>query len=186
MLSEIQKAKLEHLFHVLDANKNGKLQLDDFISVTDHIIGHLGLDRDARKSRLIINKTSRLFIQLVIDLESRDMSISLKHWMKFFEWEMERHRGGLLYHYINRTTHHLFALFDLNNDKFISMDEYVNMLTVYNIPMDVCEQSFKQLDRNNDQLISVDELVAGLHDYFYSSDPKAPGSFIFGEWRKKP
>ncbi len=183
MLSEIQKAKLVHLFNVLDANRNGRLQLDDFIGVTDHIIDHLGLARDSRRSRLLINKTSRLFIQLVIDLDSRDMSISLKQWIKFFEWEMERHRGGMLYHYINRTTHHLFALFDLNGDKHISMGEYVNMLSVYNIPLDVCEQAFQQLDLNGDELISAEELVAGLHDYFYSSDPKALGNWIFGDWR---
>ena len=75
-----------------------------------------------------------------------------------------------------------FALFDLNNDNQISVDEYSNMWSIYKIPKESCEESFNLLDKNGDLLISADEMVSGLNDCFNSSDPNAPGNLIFGKW----
>jgi hypothetical protein len=67
MLTDVQKNKIAHLFNVLDTNKNGQLQLDDFVEVSDQIIIHLKWDRESRVSQVLLKKASRLFIQLLID-----------------------------------------------------------------------------------------------------------------------
>lgn len=184
MLTEIQRKKISHLFDVLDINKNGSLQLDDFVSVSEEIIGQLGIDEQSRRAKLLRLKANRLFIQFVIDTDQTDMSISLVDWMRFFDNALvDPKENGPLRSYIFRTTFHLFSLFDLNNDKHISIEEYSNMLSVYKISPEHCERSFKQLDENDDLVISSDELVNGLNDYFTSSDPDAPGNMIFGDWQ---
>ena len=184
MLSEIQQKKINHLFNVLDANKNGTLQLDDFVQVSEDILQQLSIDRHSRSGQLILIRANRLFVQLLIDTQQPELSISLWDWMKFFDKEISSSPGETraLDSYIFRTTFHLFSLFDLNNDNQISVEEYSNMWSIYKIPKESCEESFDLLDKNGDLLISADEMVSGLNDFFNSSDPNAPGNLIFGKW----
>lgn len=184
MLSKVQQRKIAHLFDVLDTNRNGLLQLDDFVAVSDHIVSLMQWERDSRKARTLLNKASRLFIQLVIDTGEMSMGISKAKWLAFFERELNKNdRKGPLHHYVHRTTHHLFSLFDLNGDKFISKEEYANMLGAYNLSHAESETSFELLDQNGDGRISEAELIDGLHDFFWSSDHEAAGNFIFGKWQ---
>ena len=182
MFSEVQKKKVHHLFNVLDANQNGVLQMDDFVQVAETIVDKLELTRDSRVTRLILIKANRLFVQFLIDTNQPDLSISLWDWMKFFEREIEKD-GGLLYHFVHRTTFHIFSLFDLNGDKHISREEYEYMWSMYKIPMDEIDFCFAALDKNGDQLISVEEMVLALNDFFYSSKQDCPGNFVFGKWQ---
>ncbi len=184
MLSEVQQKKINHFFNILDTNKNGSLQLDDFVQVSEEIISQLNIDRQSRGGQLILIKANRLFVQLLIDTQQPDMSITLWDWMKFFEKEIENPREqGPLYGYIFRTTFHLFALFDLNRDNHISIEEYANMLSIYNIDQKNCEKGFAALDKNKDNLISSEEMVNGLNDFFNSKEAEAPGNWIFGDWQ---
>ena len=182
MLSEIQQKKINHLFQILDTNKNGSLQLDDFTHVSEKIIKCLKIEIGSRKGKLIETKANRLFIQLLIDTHQSELSISLRDWMKFFEKEILSEKQGSLDGYIHRTTFHIFSLFDLNADNKISMEEYANMWSIYGIPKGECTEIFNLLDENGDSVISSQEIINGLNDFFISSDPNAPGNFIFGHW----
>lgn len=183
MFSELQKQKVMHLFNVLDVNRNGRLQLDDFVLVAEEIIRQLNLDPNSRAAKLILIKANRLFVQFLIDTDNPDMSIDLWDWMKFFERELNKpQKSGLLHHFIHRTNYHVFSLFDLNNDRFISPKEYQNMWSVYRINGMDSRESFDGLDQNGDSLISVDELISGLEEFFYSQRLSDPGNKIFGKW----
>lgn len=193
MISGVQLQKAKHLFKVLDNNKNGSLQLDDFVGVSDEIIAHLGWSEADRKSRVLINKATRLFIQLAIDIEGVDLvdiedaevNINFDDWMNFFNRELtKKPTEGLLDHYIHRTSYHLFSLFDFNDDEFISKEEFDMMFGVYRIPVEAREKSFSMLDKNGDGMISSEELISALEDYFESPDPDAPGNWLFGDWTK--
>jgi Ca2+-binding EF-hand superfamily protein len=184
MLSSVQQSKVAHLFNVLDSNKNGELQLEDFVEVCEEIIRNLGWNGDEREAKLMLRKTTRLFIQLLMDVNKQEMTITFHDWLKFFEKELEKKEGsGLLYYYIYRINHHLFNLFDLNNDGYIDFSEYVNMFGVYNISMNECQESFNKLDHNHDDRISREELIHGLDEFFKSSREDARGNWVFGNWK---
>ena len=182
IFSEIQKRKVHHLFNVLDIDRNGKLQPDDFINVGRKIITQLELDPNARSARLILLKAHRLFVQLLIDLENPDMELTLWDWVEFFRNQLQSSNARILNYYIYRTSRYIFDLFDVNKDKLISREEYSNMLTVYNIPQNTAKVGFEELDMNKDDIVSSDEMINGLKNFFKSSDPNAPGNMIFGDW----
>ena len=182
VFSEIQKRKVHHLFNVLDIDRNGKLQPDDFINVGRKIITQLELDPNARSARLILLKAHRLFVQLLIDLENPDMELTLWDWVEFFRNQLQSSNARILNYYIYRTSRYIFDLFDVNKDKLISREEYSNMLTVYNIPQNTAKVGFEELDMNKDDIVSSDEMINGLKNFFKSSDPNAPGNMIFGDW----
>lgn len=183
IFGEIQKRKVHHLFNVLDIDRNGKLQPDDFLNVGKKIITQLQLDKDSRSARLILLKAHRLFVQLLIDLENPDLELTLWDWVEFFRNQLQSSNARILDYYIYRTSRYIFDLFDVNKDQLISREEYSNMLTVYNIPQNTAKVGFDELDSNNDDFISSDEMINGLKNFFKSPDPKAQGSMFFGEWR---
>lgn len=181
--SDVQKQKVHHLFNILDIDRNGTLQPDDFINVGRKIIHCLELDINSRGSRLILLKAHRLFIQLLIDLNNPEMELTLWDWVEFFRNQIESPNIRILDYYIFRTSRYIFDLFDLDNDRRISRDEYAHMLTVYNIPQNTVKAGFDELDTNNDDYISSDEMINGLQNFFKSSNQSAKGNLIFGDWR---
>jgi len=183
VFSETQKRKVHHLFNVLDIDRNGQLQPGDFVNVGKKIVRQLGLGEKSRSARLILLKSHRLFVQLLTDLHNPELALTLWDWIAFFRDQIESEDEGILDHYIQRTSRHIFDLFDMNKDKLISRDEYANMLTIYNISHKVAIQGFEELDTNKDHFISADEMVEGLNNFFKSGDPEAKGNLIFGAWR---
>ncbi len=183
IFSEIQKRKVHHLFNVLDLDRNGQLQPSDFVSVGKKIVAQLKLGDNSRSGRMILLKSHRLFVQLLTDLNNPDLSLTLWDWIAFFRDQIESGEDHILKHYIQRTSRHIFDLFDVNKDKLISREEYANMLTIYNISHDMAIEGFEELDSNHDNFISADEMVEGLKNFFRSGDPDAKGNLIFGQWR---
>ncbi len=183
VFSETQKRKVHHLFNVLDIDRNGQLQPNDFVNVGKKIVAQLKLNEKSRNARLILLKSHRLFVQLLTDLHNPELSLTLWDWIAFFRDQIESGDDSTLQHYIHRTSRHIFDLFDMNRDKMISREEYANMLTIYNIPQNMAYQSFEELDSNHDNYISSDEMVSGLSNFFLSTDKEAKGNLIFGDWR---
>lgn len=152
-------------------------------NVGKKIIMQLQLDKSSRCARLILLKAHRLFVQLLIDLENPDMELNLWDWVEFFRNQIESSNARILDYYISRTSRYIFDLFDMNNDKFISREEYADMLTIYNIPQNTGKVGFEELDTNKDDLVSSEEMINGLQNFFRSPDIKANGNMIFGDWR---
>ncbi len=183
VFSEIQKRKVHHLFNVLDIDRNGKLQSDDFINVGKKIIVKLGIPQESRSARVIILKAYRLFVQLLAEIDNPELELTLWDWVEFFRNQMESADSRIIDHYIHHTSRYIFDLFDVNKDQLISREEYADMLTVYNIPQNTANEGFEELDANDDNFISSDEMIDGLCNFFKSSDAYANGNMIFGEWR---
>jgi len=183
IFSETQKRKVHHLFDVLDIDRNGQLEPDDFVNVGRKIIAQLDLDQSSRSARLILLKAYRLFVQLLADLENPEMNLTLWDWIEFFKNQIESSNGKILKYYIYRTSRHIFDLFDMDRDKRISRNEYANMLTIYNIPQNTAIEGFNELDTNKDDFISAEEMIEGLKNFFNSDQSNAKGNMIFGNWR---
>ncbi len=183
-MNTIQKAKLEYLFAILDANQNHILQLDDFTNVAERISDQLGYDQQS-KARLDLNlKSYRLFVQILADMGKQDISINKDEWLTFFEY-FQRTRPKFIHRYISRVANYVFSLFDHNNDQLISKEEYTNMFKIYGLDEEFVHVGFDKLDQNNDHYISKEELMKGFYEFFLSANEEALGNWIFGDWRSK-
>ncbi|MEM9895779.1 MAG: EF-hand domain-containing protein [Bacteroidota bacterium] len=181
--SEIHKKKIHHLFKVLDTDGSGVLSPVDFACVGEQIIAKSGLSKSERKSKVVLLKAHRLFIQLLTDIENPELTIELWEWVSFFKNQIESADREILDHYIQRTSRHIFDLFDSDRDGFIDHDEYIDMLSAYRISAHIATESFQELDSNDDNRISKEEMINGLNNFFLSDDEKAKGNLIFGGWK---
>lgn len=185
MITTIQKQKIAHLFDVLDSSKNQILQPDDFTLVADRISNILKYSKNSTKRLELHSRSFRLFIQLLTDLEKEEASISKDEWNYLFENVLLQDER-IIKSYIQRTAAYIFMLFDQNNDRMVSEEEYLDMFMAYEIPEEYVKTAFNKLDENEDGVLSRSEIINGLHAFFLSSDPQAKGNWIFGNWKVEP
>jgi Ca2+-binding EF-hand superfamily protein len=184
MLKPVQHKKLTHFFNILDNNKNGKLQEDDFIGIGENICINLSIRPTSPDHEYLIKKSKGLYLQLISDLNLKPGDpILVEQWLKYFDEEVITARNvTLLKNYIQMTVKYVFDLYDQNHDGLITVEEFTDMFTIYGIDVKYSARSFIRLDENKDEVISKEELVNAVKDFFVSSDPEKNGNWIFGNW----
>lgn len=181
MLTEVRRKKISYLFDILDANKNGLLQPDDFAAVAEKISNTLSFEDVATERLHLKLKSLRLYVQLLTDMGKDDVSISKAEWLELFG-SRTMIDPKTAKKYIFRTAAYIFNLFDQNGDRVISKTEYLDMFRVYNIDLEYSELGFQKIDENSDGQITLSEMIIAFRDFLMSSNPEAAGNWIFGNW----
>ncbi len=179
-MTDVQKQKITHFFNVLDNNGNGILEKDDFELVGETMSDIIGLDDNSVVRLELKLRAHRLFVQIVKDIEKEQAELTLDEWIQFFDDVVLTQPND----YINQSATYLFSLFDQDMDGHIDEREYLDMFKAYGLYMSVAKKAFDLLDINGDGRISGGELVKAFEDFFMSPDEKAPGNWIFGDWRR--
>ncbi len=183
-MKDIHKKKLTHYFNVLDSNRNGVLQEDDFITIGENVCLNLGLPLSGTEYDFFVKKCKEMFEILKKDLDKdHNNAVDLDEWLFYWEKFIFTDKNvDLLKKYVALTVKFVFDLYDVDKDGLITTDEYTDMFTIYGIPVVYSAKSFVKLDVNKDGVISKDELVKAVKDYFVSSNPDTPGNWIFGNY----
>lgn len=179
-MTDVQKQKITHFFNVLDNNGNGILEKDDFELVGETMSDIIGLDDNSVVRLELKLRAHRLFVQILKDIEKEQAELTLDEWIQFFDDVVLSQPND----YINQSATYLFSLFDQDMDGHIDEREYLDMFKAYGLYMSVAKKAFDLLDINGDGRISGGELVKAFEDFFMSPDEKAPGNWIFGDWRR--
>lgn len=182
MLTEIQKSKLLHYFNVLDYDKNGMLEEDDFLAIGENLSILWGHDYEGEEYR----ETIETFRQQWIDISGyigQDLEmISKEQWLAFADQTIVNGNPSMYEKYINNLTNEILNNFDTDKDGFISMMEFVDFFVGYRIEVRYSAKAFTKLDINKDGQVSREELSLALKDFFTSDDPNATGNWLFGGW----
>jgi len=181
MLSEVQEKKLRHFFSVMDDDGNHILEPDDFTAVAHKISDILEYPKKSSKRLQLHVRSYRLFIQLLADIGKEETNITLEEWLGLFD-RILHGKSTYIKNYVYRTASYIFSLFDQDGNRYIDKDEYRDMFRVYGINEAYLENGFGKLDINGDGQLSKNEIIKGMTDFFLSSDPEAPGNWIFGDW----
>ena len=183
MLTQNQSLKLRHFFNILDYNKNGVIHKEDFDRLGMNLCLTFDIKEGTEAYDVMFQKSRRFFYQILKDLgKPTDHHVTMDEWIKLFDQIINQKDMEKLKYYIKLTTIYIFELFDQDKNGIISLDEYVDMFTVYHIDMKYSAKSFLKLDTNHDDCISKVELFNAVTDFFISDDPDAPGNWIFGNW----
>ena len=184
MANLILRKKLVHFFNILDNNKNGSLNIDDFTQIGKNVCLNLSIKTSDNRYKQLISQSEELYRVFVKDLgKSVGDEISISDWLTYFENEVYSSRNlEMIKRLIQVTVKYVFELYDQNEDGQLNIEEYVDMFTIYGIDQRFSPKSFMKLDRNNDEVISKPELVNAVKEYFISTDPAARGNWIFGNW----
>ncbi|NQZ78844.1 MAG: EF-hand domain-containing protein [Ekhidna sp.] len=180
MLTELQISKLERFFYVLDYNRNGIIEKEDFIGIAENLCILWRIKEGEEKYNVIKKRFEDGWKHFDMFVNNNDGKANWDHWIRFAEEVIVKGDEAIFNHYVDEFVGEIFDNFDTDNDGYIDLDEYIDLLVGYRIEVRFAAKSFRKLDRNNDDLISRGELIRAVKEFFRSNDPDAPGNLLFG------
>jgi len=181
MLSELQINKLEKFFYILDYDRNGIIEKDDFIGIAENLCILWGIREGDRAYNLIIKKFEDGWgrFNAFVNLEN-EKKANWEHWLHFAENQIVNGEEEIFNAYVENYAGGIFDNFDTDRDGYINIDEFIDLFVAYRIEVRYAAKAFRKLDLNKDNLISRRELIQAVKEYFRSDDPEAPGNSLFG------
>lgn len=180
MLTTLQKNKLERFFYILDFDRNGVIEKDDFIAIAENLCILWGLREGEEEYHKVQSRFSSGWDRFNLYVNNNSGKASWSDWQLFAEEVMIGGDEQLFNNYVEELCGDLFDNFDTDRDGYISLEEFIDLFVAHRIEVRFAAKSFRNLDKSKDGKISRGELIDAVKEFFRSDDPDAPGNWLFG------
>lgn len=181
MLTDIQTRKLTKLFYLYDANDDGVLVQQDFIVLATRLAAlRQGLQAAPEAAQILTHLQQDWACLCEAADQNHDARITLDEWLSYYDQVLDD-----IKQYTSRVialVTLLFDAFDQDNDGQISEQEWIDLLSVFNVLPIYASSIFLNLDVNQDGVLNQDEVLTLIHDFFYINEPSAPANVMFGPY----
>jgi Ca2+-binding EF-hand superfamily protein len=178
-MTEFQIIKMTNLFNLLDADKNGKIQKDDFDLILSRISILLDLDVESSEFQKLRERYDQRWNKISEYADTnKDGLVTFKEWIDYCKVVLSSEEE-----YNNHITHivnFVFDLLDEDGNGGISINELKMFYDAYGLDPKIANQTFPILDLNSDGKITIDELNILCGQFHKSNDKKDPGNHFFG------
>jgi len=182
MLTDFQKHKLSWYFHILDIDKNGFIEKQDWDSLAENLCALRGIpfgtDAHAEVMKVVgtVWENTKAFCGV-----GDDGRITLEEWLDFEEAKAVNCDDDWYDGYVNKIVRGVFDAFDDNGDGKWSLKEWTQLYAAWRVEPRMAPHAFSKIDRDGNGYISIDEFILCVKEFHQSNDPKAPGNWLFGE-----
>ncbi|MBU2914709.1 MULTISPECIES: EF-hand domain-containing protein [Reichenbachiella] len=183
MLSPIQIQKQTHFFKVLDFDRSGTIEREDFEAIGENLCIVRDFDIDTEEYNTVMKMTETIWNSLLPFIDGDHGT--LEQWLNFMSSLLDPKNEETYKKYVLNFTSTIFKLFDLNDDGYISQNEYIDLFIGMRIEVRFAPKAFKSLDDNKDGKISHNEMIRSVDQFMRSSKPDALGNWLFGGWDRE-
>ena len=176
MLSDLQRQKLAHLFHVMDADGNGRMEAADLDRIARDLADKRGLDPQSERARAL--RASHEGMWREVQPFVRGDGLSLDGFIAYHERILPE--PGAFESSIGTLSDLVFTTLDADDDGRITIDEQRKFFEAYGIDPDLADTVFPMWDTDENGFVSTAELAEVVRQFFYSADPDSPGNWLFG------
>ena len=165
-----RQQKLMYLFDMLDHDKSGTLEIQDFQQVGQDLAQLRGL-KPGTEEYDVLQVSFTGFGELLEQLADQDgdRKIDREEWLYCLEQRIDHDFANIF-----------LQVIDTNQDGELSIEELKTFYQVYGISTDELEESFQTIDLNQDGHISKEEFEKIFNQFLYSEDIQDPGNWFFG------
>lgn len=177
MLSDLQKRKISRLFDTFDADGNGYLEPAD----ADRVARRLAATRDWSEDHPAYAALLQLFrygVDATQPFEDEKGRLDLDGYLRFHDKMLNT--PGTYDTVVRQLADSIFSMLDGDGDGRITEDEVRQFYAAYSIDEDLAPAAFRKLDLSGDGHISKSEVIDAVAQFYFSSDPDAPGNWLLG------
>jgi|GEM_PF-643320 hypothetical protein len=195
MLTEFQKRKLMKLFSMYDACNLGVLKISDFECLAQRLADLRGWKVDSSSYEDISSKFIYLWNRMRSEIKNVYNSqpevlnnpdawstqirtqVTLEEWFTYFEVVLpnpDYHQEVLT------LSDAIFTVVDTDQSGNLDKVEWAELFRAYNISVIYVDETFAKIDGNGDGNLSKDEVMTMIKEFYFSNDPEAAGSYMFG------
>lgn len=182
MLTDLQRTKHEFIYNLLDFDRNGYIEKDDFVGIAENLCVVRGEELDTPESQVVRQQCERLWqgLETYIDA-NHDGKCTMEEWLQFIDENLVNSEEAQRDDFLEGAVGHLFDLYDADGNGTISLTEYLDIFISFHLNASLVGKSFVSLDANGDGSISRSELVETVRQFLISDDIDLPGNWIFGD-----
>lgn len=182
MLTEFQTNKLERFFYILDFDRNGIIEEDDFVAIAENLCVLWRLREGSVEHTKVITKFSDEWKKFHHFVNNDEGVANWNHLVEFADKVIINGDVDLYNKYVDDFAGEIFDNFDTDKDGYVSLDEFIDLFCAYRIEVRFAAKAFRKIDLNHDDLISRGELISAVKEFFRSNDEQAPGNWLFGNF----
>jgi Ca2+-binding EF-hand superfamily protein len=181
VLSDVKQRKFKHYFSLLDRDKDGLLEHEDFVAIARTAAALRGSAPGTPASAALESVIMRTWAhtQEFADI-NWDGRVSLDEWYRTLEATITSEEKYA--YYVTPFAVGLFELLDADGAGVVGLTEYRAFLSCFGSDATSADAAFARLDTNGDGAVSKDEALHLVREFHTSDDPNAPGNVLFGPY----
>jgi juvenile hormone diol kinase len=181
MLTAIHKQKFTHLFHVMDADRNGLLEWADYERIAVRIAAVRGYVPGTPVFEQLLGPFRYGWEQAAPF--ANENTLNLEQWLDSYDAVL---RAPAIYEGVVRPAAGLiFDALDLDADEMVTVREWREFFHCYSIDPTEADGCFYKYDLDGDGFVTRSEFVNLVAQFYLSSDPSAPGNYLFGAFAQE-
>jgi Ca2+-binding EF-hand superfamily protein len=178
-LTPFQKRKLARMFAVLDIDRDGYLDRDDYVARVQRLAEVCGWAEDAPEYVRSLGFANDEWESLAESADGDgDGRVSLEEYLQYGDDFLDDRQA--VQSYARGDAQLLFDAMDSDGDGRITVAEYRRYLEVCGADASGADSFFAHADLDEDGRISRREMAHAIEEFLLSEDPRAGGNFLFG------
>lgn len=180
MLSELQTQKLTRLFNVVDLNKNGVLDVEDYKIILRNSANIRGWKEDSQEYQDLYEAVMSTWEKTKAMSSAQNEKVTKEEWLNFYDSVLQ---NKVVYAIVvTDFTNMIFDLYDSNKDGKLQLKEYVDFFQAYQLDQSLAEETFPKLDTAGQGYLTREEILELVDQFYKSDDPSAKGNLLFGPY----
>lgn len=180
-VGNLLERKIDVCFGHVDVDGDGYFEMADVMAMAAKMVAFQNVPFDSPEAQLLFQRFQEFMNNVARNLDvDGDGKITPEEWRK----GMIGTFGGntaLFDDWFRPLAEAIWGLCDRDGDGRVEAHEFLCFQRAVGTSPENRQKAFDQLDRNGDGSLSVEEILSAYRDYYTSSDPKAPGNWLYGD-----
>lgn len=174
-----ERAVLERRFTVIDTDRNGVWQRNDYEQLTRRLCGTFGHAIDSATGQAVASGQRALFDALLRHMDANgDQEITPDEFAAAMGRTIDDRPGFDTA--VRSAADSLIQVADRDRNGVLDAGEYTQLAAVYGASAEQAGRAFSRLDLDHNGFLDTPELTLAITEFFASRDAAAPGNVAFG------